>query len=44
MGFRTCNDLITDGERAFILASTMVALEDGYETVKVKHLSSKKKE
>lgn len=44
MGFRTCNDPISEGERAFILASTMLALEEGYVPVKVQHFSSKKKE
>ena len=44
MGYRTQNDPVTEGERAFMLASTMLALEDGETPVKIKHFSNKKKE
>lgn len=44
MGFRTHNDLIPDGERAFILASTRVALEDGDTPVKIRNLVKKTNE
>ena len=43
MGYRTQNDPVPEGERAFMLASTMLALEDGDIPVLVKHLSTKKK-
>lgn len=42
MGLRTRNDLIPQGERAFILASTMKALEDGDTPVKVRHFAGGK--
>lgn len=41
MGLRTRNDLITPGERSFILASTYVAMEDGDVPVKVRNLIKK---
>lgn len=44
MGIRTRNDKITEGERAFILASTRKALEEGDTPVKIRNFSSKKKE
>lgn len=34
MGVRSPAEKITDGERAFILASTIIALEEGYTPVK----------
>lgn len=43
MGLRSRNDRITDGERAFILASTQKALEDGDTPVKIRHFNSNKK-
>lgn len=43
MGYRTQNDPIPEGERAFLLASTAVALEDGETPVKIKHFGKKTK-
>ena len=42
MGTRTRNDRITAGERAFILASTIKALEDGDTPVKVRNFGTNK--
>jgi hypothetical protein len=42
MGYRTCNDLIPEGERAFILASTMIAQEEGERPIQVRDFSKKK--
>lgn len=42
MGLRTQNDLIPDGERAFIFASIRKAAEEGDVPVTVKSLGSKK--
>lgn len=39
MGYRTRNDLIPLGERAFMLASTMKAVEEGYTPVKIQNFS-----
>ena len=44
MGVRTRNDPIPEGERAFMLASTRKALEDGDTPVKVRNISGKKKQ
>ena len=44
IGTRTQNEPVTVGERAFIIASTKKALEDGYIPVKVQNFVSKKKE
>lgn len=43
MGYRTQNDPVTERERAFMLASTMLALEDGDTPVLVKHFSNNRK-
>lgn len=43
MGFRTHNDRIPYGERAFMLASIKKAVEEGDTPVKIKHFSTKKK-
>lgn len=43
MGLRTRNDRITPGERAFILASTQKALEEGDTPVKVRNFGSSNK-
>lgn len=43
MGLRTRNDMIPDGERAFMLASIKKALEEGDTPVKVRNFSSPKK-
>lgn len=40
MGLRTANDLIPEGERAFMRASDMKATEDGYVSVKVCNFGS----
>ena len=42
MGIRARNDKITSGERSFILASTLKALEEGDTPVKVRNFSDKK--
>jgi len=42
MGFRGRAEPIPSGERAFILASTMKALEEGSTPVKVNNFSKKK--
>ena len=44
MGLRTRNDPIPEGERAFILASTMKAVEEGDTPVKIRNFGSSKKE
>ena len=44
MGLRTPNDPVTDGERAFMLASTKKALMEGDQPVKLRNLTGKKKE
>ncbi len=41
MGLRTHNDLMPQGERDFILASTRMALEDGDTPVKIRNLVKK---
>lgn len=41
MGLRTSNEVVTEGERAFMLASTMTAVEDGDTPVKIRNFSSK---
>lgn len=42
MGLRTRNDPITEGERAFILASTKKAIMEGDTPIKLRNFSSKK--
>lgn len=42
MGFRTRNEIIPDGERAFMLASIKKAIEDGDTPVKVRNFASDK--
>lgn len=42
MGIRTRNDPVTEGERAFMLASTKKALTEGDTPVKLRNFSSKK--
>lgn len=39
MGFRTQNDPVPDGERAFMTASIKKALMEGDTPVKIKHFS-----
>ena len=41
MGLRTPNEPVTEGERAFMLASTKKALMDGDTPVKIRNFSSK---
>lgn len=41
MGLRTHNDVMPEGERAFIFASTSKALEDGDLPVKIRNLVKK---
>ena len=43
MGLRTRNELIPEGERAFILASIKKAIEDGDIPVKVRNFTNPKK-
>ena len=43
MGLRTPNDPIPFGERAFMLASTKKALEEGDTPVKIRNFSNNKK-
>ena len=43
MGIRTPNEPVTSGERAFMLASTQKALEEGDTPIKLVNLSGKKK-
>ena len=43
MGLRSRNDPIPEGERAFILASTRKALQEGDTPVKVRNFASNKK-
>lgn len=40
LGTRTRNDVITDGERAFMLASIKKAIKDGDTPIKAKHFSN----
>ena len=40
-GIRTVNDPVTPGERAFIIASTKKAWQEGYTPVKVVNFASK---
>lgn len=42
MGIRTQNEKVTPGERAFIMASTILAIEEGDTPVKIRHFSNKK--
>ena len=39
MGFRTVNDPVPEGERAFMLASIKKEIKDGDTPVKIKHFS-----
>lgn len=41
MGIRTRNEPVTIGERAFMIASTLKAMEEGDTPVKVRNFSSK---
>ena len=42
MGFRTHNDKIPEGERAFMLASTKKALMEGDTPVKIRNFGNNK--
>ena len=42
MGLRTQNDKATQGETAFMMASTMIALEDGAVPVTVRNFAKPK--
>lgn len=42
MGIRTRNDPVTEGERAFMLASTKKAIMDGDTPIKLRNFSGKK--
>lgn len=44
MGLRRRDEIIPDGERAFMLASTRKALEEGDTPVKVRNITGKKKQ
>lgn len=43
MGLRTRNELVSEGERAFIFASTRKAIEEGGTPVKVQNFTKPKK-
>lgn len=43
MGFRTANDPIPEGERAFMLASTRKALTEGDTPIKLRNFSKQNK-
>lgn len=43
MGLRTRDEPIPDGERAFMIASTKKALEEGYTPIKIQNFSNNKK-
>ncbi len=43
MGLRTERDVVPPGERAFMLASTRVALEEGDTPIKLKNFGNSKK-
>jgi hypothetical protein len=42
MGLRTVNDPVSEGERAFMLASTRKALMEGDTPVKIRNFASNK--
>ena len=44
MGLRTHNEPVTEGERAFMLASTKKAIMEGDTPVKIRNFSSNKKD
>ena len=44
MGFRTQNDPIPEGERVFMMASDIKAIEDGDIPIRVKNFSGGKKD
>ena len=44
MGLRTRNEPVTEGERAFMLASTKKAIMEGETPVKIRNFSSSKKD
>ena len=44
MGFRTRNDLVPEGEREFMLASTRKACSEGDTPIKIANLSGGKKD
>lgn len=44
MGFRTANDPVPEGERAFMLASIKKAIKDGDTPIKIKHFSKNKEQ
>lgn len=41
MGLRTVNDRIPRGERAFIMASNLMALQEGETPVQIRHFAKK---
>lgn len=44
LGLRTINDPVTLGERTFMMASDLLAIEDGFVPVKVSNFAGKDEE
>lgn len=44
LGLRTANELVTPGERDFMMASDLLAIEDGFVPVKVSNFAGKDEE
>ena len=44
LGLRTGNEPVTPGERAFMMASDLLAIEDGFVPVKVSNFAGKEEE
>ena len=44
LGLRTVSDPVTPGERAFMMASDLIAIEDGFVPVKVSNFAGKEEE
>lgn len=44
LGLRTAKELVTPGERDFMMASDLLAIEDGFVPVKVSNFAGKEEE
>lgn len=44
MGIRTVSDPVTRGERAFMMASDLIAIEKGYVPVKVSNFANREED